>query len=135
MRILKILTAVLVLAGVAANPAFAAEAHGLPGTEMSLLWAMPFAGLLLSIATGSLLFPHFWEHHYGKIAAFWSALVIVPLIAGYGMPTATEAVLHAVLLEYMSFIILLFALFTISGGILVAGNIHGTHWSTPAFCL
>jgi Na+/H+ antiporter NhaD/arsenite permease-like protein len=30
------------------------------------------------------------------------------------------------LLEYMSFIILLFALFTISGGILVSGNIHGT---------
>ncbi|TIM88006.1 MAG: sodium:proton antiporter, partial [Mesorhizobium sp.] len=34
--------------------------------------------------------------------------------------------LHALLTEYMSFIILLFALFTISGGILVAGNIHGT---------
>lgn len=125
-HILKILAAVLVLAGVAATPAIAAEAHGLPGGEMSLWWALPFAGLLLSIATGPLLFPHVWEHHYGKIAAFWSALVVVPLIAGYGMPAATEAVLHAVLLEYTSFIILLFALFTISGGILVAGNIHGT---------
>src|SRR5690606_184843 len=67
-----------------------------------------------------------WEHHYGKIAAFWAVLVIVPLTLAYGLPAAAEAVLHAMLLEYMSFIILLFALFTIAGGILVAGNIHGT---------
>ncbi len=106
--------------------AFAAEAEGLPGAAMPLWWALPFAGLLLSIATGPLLFPHVWEHHYGKIAAFWSALVVVPLTLAFGLPVATEAVLHAVLNEYMSFIILLFALFTISGGILVAGNIHGT---------
>ncbi|WP_246675205.1 sodium:proton antiporter [Mesorhizobium sp. B2-3-4] len=107
-------------------PAFAAEQHGLPGAAMSLWWALPFAGLLLSIATGPLLFQHVWEHHYGKIAALWAALVIVPLAAAFGMPAASEAVLHALLTEYMSFIILLFALFTISGGILVAGNIHGT---------
>src|SRR5690606_10482935 len=71
-------------------------------------------------------FPHFWEHHYGKIAAFWAALVVVPLVMGFGFSTALESVLHTMLLEYMSFIILLFALFTISGGILVSGNIHGT---------
>ncbi|TIX76580.1 MAG: sodium:proton antiporter, partial [Mesorhizobium sp.] len=51
---------------------------------------------------------------------------VVPLAVAFGMPSATDAVLHALLTEYMSFIILLFALFTISGGILVAGNIHGT---------
>lgn len=107
-------------------PAFAAEEHGLPGAAMSLWWALPFAGLLLSIATGPLLFHHVWEHHHGKIAALWAALVIVPLAAAFGAPAATEAVLHALLTEYMSFIVLLFALYTISGGILLAGNIHGT---------
>lgn len=106
--------------------ALAAEEHGLPGASMSLWWALPFAGLLLSIATGPLLFHHVWEHHYGKIAALWAALVVVPLASAFGVPVASEAVLHALLTEYMSFIILLFALFTISGGILVAGNIHGT---------
>jgi Na+/H+ antiporter NhaD/arsenite permease-like protein len=116
--------AVLASGGLAASPAFAAEA--LPGAHMSLWWALPFAGLLLCIATGPLLFHHFWEHHYGKIAAVWAGLVIVPLAAFYGVAAASEAVLHAMLLEYMSFIILLFALFTISGGILVSGNIHGT---------
>ena len=64
--------------------AFAAEEHGLPGASMSLWWALPFAGLLLSIATGPLLFHHVWEHHYGKITALWSALVVVPLVAADG---------------------------------------------------
>ncbi|WP_176478335.1 MULTISPECIES: sodium:proton antiporter [unclassified Mesorhizobium] len=108
------------------QPAFAAEAHDLPGAAMSLWWALPFAGLLLSIATGPLLFAHLWEHHYGKIAATWAALAVVPLALAFGLPSASAAVLHTVLTEYLSFIILLFALFTISGGILVAGNIHGT---------
>lgn len=93
---------------------------------MSLLWALPFVGLLLCIATGPLFYPHFWEHHYGKATAAWSALVILPMIAAFGWAPASGAVLHALLLEYMSFIILLFGLFTIAGGILVTGNIHGT---------
>lgn len=118
--------AALAVALLLPDAAAAAGEHALPGTSMSLWWALPFAGLLLSIATGPLLFHHVWEHHYGKIAALWAALVVVPLALAFGVPSATEAVLHALLTEYMSFIILLFALFTISGGILVAGNIHGT---------
>jgi len=107
-------------------PASAAEAHGLPGAAMSLLWALPFAGILLSIATGPLLYAHFWEHHYGKISALWAALVIVPMALAFGPMVAAEAVAHTMLLEYISFIILLFALFTIAGGIWISGNIHGT---------
>ncbi|MEO5757465.1 MAG: sodium:proton antiporter [Mesorhizobium sp.] len=118
--------AVLAVATLFPGIALAAEEHGLPGAAMSLWWSLPFAGLLLCIATGPLLFQHVWEHHYGKISALWAALVIVPLALAFGVPDAAEAVLHALLTEYMSFIILLFALFTISGGILVAGNIHGT---------
>ena len=127
--------AVLALALLAALPAQAAEAHGLPGGEMSLLWAIPFAGILLCIAAGPLFFPHVWEHHYGKIAAFWAVLVAVPLALAYGFSTALEAVAHAMLAEYMSFIILLFALFTISGGILVSGNIRGTPLTNTALLL
>jgi Na+/H+ antiporter NhaD/arsenite permease-like protein len=122
-RTISIALAILMLGCL---PTFAAEAHGLPGAEMSLLWALPFAGILLCIATGPLLYAHFWEHHYGKISALWSALVIVPMAVAFGLPVAAEAVAHTMLLEYISFIILLFALFTISGGILVSGNIHGT---------
>lgn len=127
MKFVHLATAPVVLSGLllSGGSAFAAEA-GLPGAAMSLWWALPFAGLLLSIATGPLLFAHVWEHHYGKISAAWAALVIVPMAVAYGPHVSAEAVLHTLLLEYMSFIILLFGLFTISGGILVAGNIQGT---------
>ncbi|WP_442579862.1 sodium:proton antiporter [Mesorhizobium sp. ASY16-5R] len=120
----SLLRAVLAAALLCPTAAFAAE--GLPGDAMSLMWALPFAGLLLSIATGPLLYPHLWEHHYGKITAGWAALVVLPLIATQGWPVSAEALLHTLLLEYLSFIILLLALYTIAGGILVAGNIHGT---------
>ncbi|WP_204272568.1 sodium:proton antiporter, partial [Enterobacter hormaechei] len=69
---------------------------------------------------------HLWEHHYGKIAGLWAVLVVVPLALVFGPGLAVNAVLHTLITEYLSFIVLLFALFTISGGILVAGNIHGT---------
>ncbi|WP_449375839.1 sodium:proton antiporter [Bosea thiooxidans] len=82
--------------------------------------------MLLSIALGPILFPHLWEHHYGKFAAFWAALLLIPLVLSRGFDAALGALLHTALLEYLPFIILLFALFTIAGGILVSGNLHGS---------
>ena len=78
--------------------AFAAEGHGLPGATMPLLWALPFAGILLCIAIGPLFFPHVWEHHYGKISAFWAALAIGPMALCFGFGTALYSVLHTILL-------------------------------------
>ncbi|MCA0405727.1 MAG: sodium:proton antiporter [Proteobacteria bacterium] len=112
------------LALAASGPAFAAE--GLNGATLSPLWAIPFCGLLLSIATGPVLFPHFWEHHYGKISAMWAVLTLVPLIMTQGGTATLHVVAHTMLLEYVSFIILLLALFTTAGGILVSGNLHGS---------
>lgn len=113
---------VLSLAGL--SPALAASDIG--GASMGVLWALPFAGMLLSIALGPILFPHLWELNYGKFAAFWAVLVLVPLVLLRGFEPALAALLHTALLEYLPFIILLFALFTIAGGILVHGNLHGT---------
>ncbi len=93
---------------------------------MGMTWAMPFAGMLLSIALGPVLFPHFWELNYGKFAALWAALALLPLVVFRGFDPAFGALLHTALLEYIPFIILLFALFTIAGGILIMGNLHGT---------
>lgn len=118
--------ALLVFLLMVPGAAFAAESHGLPGSTMSLLWAIPFVGMLACIATGPLLFSHIWEHHFGKITAVWAALAIVPMWISFGFTTTIEAVAHTMLLEYVSFIILLFALFTIAGGILVSGNLRGT---------
>ena len=108
-----------------APPAMAADGR-LPGDTMSFWWTLPFAGLVLSIATGPLIFPDFWQRHHGKITAIWAALSVLPMVIFFGVEIAAEAVLHTLLLEYMSFIVLLFALFTIAGGILVTGNIRGS---------
>src|SRR5919112_993855 len=107
-----------------AAPAHAAET--LDGASFGLVWTLPFAGILLSIALFPLLSPHFWEHHQGKIAAVWSFAVILPLAVMQGLVVATDAVLHTLAHEYIPFILLLLALYTIASGIVVAGNIHGS---------
>lgn len=96
---------------------------------MGWAWALPFAGILLSIATGPLLFPKFWHAHYGKIAAAWALLTLAPLAIAFGASSALAAFVHAVLAvlaEYMSFIILLFALYVVAGGILITGTLRGS---------
>ena len=105
------------------SPAAAAEING---ATLSLAWALPFAGILLSIALFPLLAPHFWEHHFGKISALWAALVLIPLALVYGPTPAVHALSHTAFLEYIPFILLLLALFTVAGGIVVSGNLHGS---------
>jgi Na+/H+ antiporter NhaD/arsenite permease-like protein len=109
-----------------ANGAIAVSAAHLDGASLSLLWSAPFAGLLLSIALLPLMAPHFWEHNFGKVAAFWAAAFLLPCAAMFGAEIAAAETLHALLLDYFPFIILLFALFVIAGGIRVSGNLVGT---------
>jgi Na+/H+ antiporter NhaD/arsenite permease-like protein len=107
-------------------PTQAGAAPLLDGALLSWPWSLPFVGILLSIATGPLLFPRLWARHYGKIAAGWSALTLVAIAFAFGAATAFDALLQAMLLDYMSFIALLFSLYVVAGGILVSGNLHGT---------
>lgn len=105
------------------EPALAA---GLDGKSLSLVWGIPFVGILLSIALLPQLAGHFWEHHMPAIAGFWIALTLIPLAVLHGAGVALDSAFHVVLLEYLPFVLLLFALFTIAGGIVVGGNLHGT---------
>jgi Na+/H+ antiporter NhaD/arsenite permease-like protein len=114
------------LIALCASATAASAAGDIGGATMGFAWALPFAGMLLSIALGPILFPHLWEHNYGKFAAFWAALVLVPLVLFRGFDPALGALIHTAALEYIPFIILLFALFTIAGGILIMGNLDGT---------
>src|SRR5580704_3117700 len=93
-----------------------AQAAALDGSALHWPWALPFIGILLTIAIGPLLFPKLWQRHYGKLAFVWAALAIVPLAALYGLPTALAAFLQTMLGDYMSFIVLLFALYVVAGG-------------------
>ena len=93
---------------------------------LSWPWALPFVGLLLSIAIGPLWAPKLWNTHYGKIAFMWSALTITPLAALHGIPIALAALTHTILGEYVSFIVMLTTLYVVAGGILVTGSLRGT---------
>ncbi len=103
-----------------------AQAADLDGRQLSPLWGVPFAGILLSIALMPLLTPQFWHHHFGKVAAFWALAFLLPFAAMFGMGTAGASMVHALVAEYIPFIILLTALFTVSGGIYIRGNLHGS---------
>jgi len=103
-----------------------AQAADFDGSQLSVLWGVPFAGILLSIAVWPLVAPHFWHHHFGKIAAAWALAFLLPFAIVFGPATAGVNFVHAMLAEYIPFIILLTALFTVSGGIYIRGNLHGS---------
>jgi Na+/H+ antiporter NhaD/arsenite permease-like protein len=110
-------------------PAIAHAAEGAPhvdGKGLGLVWVLPFAGMLLSIAVMPLAVPNFWHHHFGKVAAFWSLLLIVPFAITQGFGVALYEVMHTLILEYTPFILLLFALFTVAGGVRIKGNLRGS---------
>ncbi|MCX5841646.1 MAG: sodium:proton antiporter [Deltaproteobacteria bacterium] len=122
----SILAGVMMMAG--ADSCLAAgmeEATHAIGRSLPVWAVIPFAGILLSIALCPLLTPHFWHQHFGKVAAFWALLFALPFLYVYRGVAAYE-ILHIALIDYIPFIILLWGLFTISGGIVVRGALRGT---------
>jgi len=105
--------------------------HGGHGGHINLgevlpLWScIPFACMLFSIALFPLLAPKFWHHHFGKISAFWAATIAIPFVIAF-KGVAVHEILHIILADYVPFIILLWALFTVSGGIMLKGTLRGT---------
>lgn len=102
------------------------QAADLDGAQLSPRWALPFAGVLLSIALLPLLTPRLWHHHFGKIAAAWALAFLLPFAATHGLPAVLTLGAHALIAEFLPFIILLSALYAVAGGICVRGNLHGT---------
>ena len=118
----------LLLAGACAaseTPAHDNQTGAALGESLPLWSILPFAGILLSIALFPLFLPHFWHHHYSKVAVAWGLIFAVPfLLARRG--EAVHAILVTSLHEYMPFIVLLWALFTVAGGIVLRGTMSGT---------
>jgi len=103
-----------------------AAAAEVDGAALAAWWGVPFAGMLLSIALMPLLAPKVWHHHYGKIALGWALAFMLPYALLHGAGAAGGALVHALVAEYIPFIILLTALFTAAGGIYIRGNLHGS---------
>lgn len=96
------------------------------GEQLSIWSIAPFVLMLLCVAMLPLLTPHWYEHNRNKgiVAAVLAIPVLVFLIAGFGR-LGGELVLTTGE-EYVQFIILLVALFSISGGIYLTGNLIAT---------
>ena len=82
----------------------------------------PFVALLLAIAVGPLLVPHWWESNRHKMIV--SAALGLPILAMYLV--RRPAALGHMAEEYVSFIILLAGLYVIAGGILLRGDLQAT---------
>ena len=84
---------------------------------------LPFTLYLLVIAVVPLFFDHFWEKNRNKLilAVLASLPAAVYLLTSHGSHLLLDS-----LKEYVAFIVLLTALFTISGGIYLKGSLAGT---------
>ncbi|HPS79126.1 MAG TPA: sodium:proton antiporter [Thermoanaerobaculaceae bacterium] len=95
------------------------------GSTLPAWSALPFVGILLSIALFPLLAPHFWHRHYPKVSLAWGLLLAVPFVLIYGEP-AMYSLAHMAIVDYVPFLILIGTLFTIGGGILIRGSMRGS---------
>ncbi|MBQ9182703.1 MAG: sodium:proton antiporter [Neisseriaceae bacterium] len=94
--------------------------------HLGLYWGIPFVVVLLSIALGPLLFTKIWHKHFGKIVGLVTLCFLSPFYIFFGFHETLHLVAHAIIEEYIPFILLLVALYTVSGGILIWGNLQGT---------
>lgn len=103
-----------------------AFAAGMDGAQLSLWWGLPFAALLLSFAIVPMFAPIFWHHHYGKVILFCALAFVMPYFLVFGFPALWGVLIHALLEEYIPFILLLVALFAVSGGIFIDTSVRAT---------
>ena len=94
------------------------------GTELPLVSALPFLVLLLVIAFAPLIAPRWWHHNRNK--ALIAALVSLPVLIYFGSSVEGRHLLAEKALEYLGFIVVIAALFVISGGIHIQGSLAGT---------
>ncbi|MDX9892531.1 MAG: sodium:proton antiporter [Bacteroidales bacterium] len=94
--------------------------HAIPSIP---IWALiPFILMLAMIAVGPLMFHHWWENNKNKLIV--SLVLGVPMAIYLIVNGMTHELVHQVMFDYIPFIILLGALFTITGGIHLRGDIQ-----------
>jgi hypothetical protein len=103
-----------------------------------LLGVLPFVGILGCIAILPLLpaTHHWWENNLHRIAVsltFAGATVIFYLVVPYEEQSVLTVLEHAIVIEYIPFIVLLFSLYVISGGISLKGDLPAHPSTNTAF--
>lgn len=86
-------------------------------TWSSHLFSLPFVGILLSISLGPVLFSEIWHKNYFRFSIFWSLICLILLIGKFSFPLIVDKWIHMLLHEYIPFILMISALYTITSGI------------------
>ncbi len=119
----------LPVAALVSSPAAASD---FGGASLTLAWILPFAGMLASLALLPTFASSFWHRHFGKVALAWALAFAIPCAMRFGVPEAAHQIVHVALVDYLPFVVLLFTLYTVSGGIGVFGNLHGSPGTNTA---
>ena len=93
---------------------------------MQLWLCIPFAVLLLFVALGPLVRPEWWEKNQPIVVAALSLAFVIPFAITHGVADAAETVLECMIGDYITFIVLLFGLFCVSGNITLEGDLAGS---------
>lgn len=95
-------------------------------------WSMiPFGLMLLIIAVAPLIVAEWWDKNRHKLAV--SLLLAIPTAVCLVMGGMAKELEHQMLSDYVPFIVLLLALYVITGGIHLSGDIKAKPWVNTAF--
>jgi Na+/H+ antiporter NhaD/arsenite permease-like protein len=102
------------------------------------MWSIiPFVGMLLSIAVLPLVpaTAHWWHSNKNRlmVALAFAGMTLAYYWAGYGTAKVVTVLEHAIIDEYIPFIMLLFSLYVISGGISLKGDLAAHPATNTAF--
>ncbi len=97
------------------------------------LWALPFAGVLISLAVLPMLTPRFWGKHYGKWCMLWLLSLVLALTLKSGWQATLHLVMHALVLDYLPFIVLIGSLYIITSAIHVHTEYQVTPWTNTVY--
>src|SRR6266576_5055024 len=89
---------------------------------LTLATALPFVVLLLAIALAPLVTPQWWHHNRNKAIVAFVVSLPIAIYLGIVAPSALVEKAH----EYFGFIVVIGALFVITGGIHIQGSLSGT---------
>jgi Na+/H+ antiporter NhaD/arsenite permease-like protein len=120
-----VLPFVLLLGGIAVLPLMPATSHW---------WESNLNRFKVAAGLGLLTLAYYAFLHDAQIEGHWPAHhVVTPSSSGVQTELVNTILLNAMLQEFVPFIVLLFSLYTISGGIRIAGNLRATPITNAAF--
>ncbi len=102
------------------------------GRALGLVWVVPFIGLLLSIAVMPWVCPGIWHRHFGKIALAWVLAFLGPCALAFGPGVAADQVARVLVRDFLPFLVMVGALYTITGGIRLTGTLRASPLANTA---